>query len=184
MGVFVVSVVADERPGVVAELAGAVAQHGGNWLGSQMGRLGGKFAGAVLIEAQPERLDDLTAALQGLSDVAVVDVSTTVETAEGSSAGTVRLEVVGHDQPGIVRDVTGALAGHGMSIQELHTSVSDAPMTGDRLFQAVAVVSVSSGPDLAGIRSVLEQLSDELKVEIQVDDGRDGAAWGETPDPA
>ncbi|USQ77321.1 glycine cleavage system protein R [Ornithinimicrobium cryptoxanthini] len=181
----VVSVIADERPGLVAELASAVAEHGGNWLESQMGRLGGKFAGAVLIEVAPDRVDDLTAALKGLSDVGVVDVSAT--SADGATKGSVesvRLQVVGQDQPGIVREVTRALAAHGLSIQELYTETSDAPMTGDRLFEAAAAVELGDGLDLPGLRAALDAVSADLSLDIQVDDGHDGPAWGEVPDSA
>ncbi|WP_109472339.1 glycine cleavage system protein R [Ornithinimicrobium cavernae] len=181
----VVSVIADERPGLVAELASAVAEHGGNWLESQMGRLAGKFAGAVLIEVDSERVQALTTALQGLSEVGVVDVSAAdSEAAAGPAVESVGLLVVGHDQPGIVREVTKALAAQGLSIEELHTSTSDAPMSGDRLFEAVAVVGLAEGQDLAAVRSSLDELSAELKLDIQIDDGRDGPAWGEVPDEA
>lgn len=182
MRTLVVSVIADERPGLVAEFASAVAEHGGNWLESQMGQLGGKFAGAVLIEVDAERVDELTAALRGLSEIGVVDVS---EAGAGVAGSTdpVGLHVVGQDQPGIVREVTRALADRGLSIQEFHTSTSDAPMTGDRLFEAIAVVGLIDGLDLTDLRSALEEVSTELALDIQLDDG-EGPAWGEVPDRA
>lgn len=178
----VVSVIAEERPGLVAELAGTVAEHGGNWLESQMGRLAGKFAGAVLIEVQAERVEELTAALRALSDVGVVDVSEGGD-AVGEAAEPVGVHVVGQDQPGIVREVTRALADRGLSIQELHTSTSDAPMSGDRLFEAIAVVGLVAGSDLSDLRSSLDEVSAELSLDIQLDDG-ESPAWGEVPDRA
>lgn len=181
MRTLVVSVIADERAGLVAELASTVAEHGGNWLESQMGRLAGKFAGAVLIEVEGEGADGLIAGLRGLSDIGVVDVS---DASEGETADEpVGLHVVGQDQPGIVREVTQALADRGLSIQEFHTSTSDAPMTGDRLFEALAVVGLPSGADLPDLRSALDEVSAELSLDIQLDDG-EGPAWGEVPDPA
>lgn len=182
MRTLVVSVIADERPGLVAELASTVAEHGGNWLESQMGRLAGKFAGAVLIEVEADRVEELTTALQGLSEICVVDVS---EAGDGSgpTAEPVGLHVVGQDQPGIVREVTRALADRGLSIQEFHTSTSDAPMTGDRLFEAIAVVGLTDGSDLTDLRSSLDEVSSELSLDIQLDDGDEGPAWGEVPDP-
>lgn len=183
MRTLVVSVIADERPGLVAELASTVAEHGGNWLESQMGRLAGKFAGAVLIEVEADRVEELTTALQGLSEIGVVDVS---EAGDGSGAAAepVGLHVVGQDQPGIVREVTRALADRGLSIHEFHTSTSDAPMTGDRLFEAIAVVGLTDGSDLSDLRTALDEVSAELSLDIQLDDGDEGPAWGEVPDRA
>ncbi|WP_238146646.1 glycine cleavage system protein R [Ornithinimicrobium murale] len=183
MRTLVVSVIADERPGLVAELASTVAEHGGNWLESQMGRLAGTFAGAVLIEVAAERVEELTEALRGLSDIGVVDVSEAATGVQGSAEEPVGLHVVGQDQPGIVREVTRALADRGLSISELHTSTSDAPMTGDRLFEALAVVGLPGDTDLAGLRTALDEVSTELSLDIQLDDG-EGLSWGEVPDPA
>ena len=183
MRTLVVSVIADERAGLVAELASTVAEHGGNWLESQMGRLAGKFAGAVLIEVETDRVEELTTALRGLSEIGVVDVSEGGDGA-GPSAEPLGLHVVGQDQPGIVREVTRALADRGLSIQEFHTSTSDAPMSGDRLFEAIAVVGLTGGSDLADLRSSLDEISSELSLDIQLDDGAEGPAWGEVPDPA
>lgn len=178
----VVSVIADERPGLVAELASTVAEHGGNWLESQMGRLAGKFAGAVLVEVEGDRVEELTAALRALSTIGVVDVSEAGDDA-GADAEPVGLHVVGQDQPGIVREVTQALAERGLSIHEFHTSTSDAPMSGDRLFEALAVVGLPDGTDLADLRTALDEVSAGLSLDIQLDDG-ESPAWGEVPDPA
>lgn len=183
MRTLVVSVIADERPGLVAELARTVAEHGGNWLESQMGRLAGTFAGAVLIEVAAERVEELTAALQGLSEIGVVDVSEAGEGSDGTREQ-VGLHLIGQDQPGIVREVTTALADRGLSLSELHTSTSDAPMTGDRLFEAVAVVELTGGSDLSDLRTALDEVSTDLSLDIQLDDRQDGPAWGQVPDPA
>lgn len=179
----VVSVIADERPGLVAELASTVAEHGGSWLESQMGRLAGKFAGAVLVEVDDDRVDAVTAALRDLSEIGVVDVSETGDDLAEAGAEPVGLHVVGQDQPGIVREVTQALADRGLSIQELHTSTSDAPMSGDRLFEALAVVGLPEGTDLSDLRAALDEVSAGLSLDIQLDDG-EAPAWGEVPDPS
>lgn len=176
-----VSLIADERAGLVAELAATVAEHGGNWLESQMGQLAGKFAGAVLIEVDAAQVEALSTALRGLSSVGIVDVSETSEAPSPVATEPVGLHVVGHDQPGIVREVTQALAERGLSIQEFHTSTSDAPMSGDRLFEALAVVALPDGTDRAGLHSALEEISRELSVDIQLDDG-EGSAWGQVPE--
>ncbi|WP_338748459.1 glycine cleavage system protein R [Janibacter alittae] len=185
MRTVVVSLIAADRPGLVAELAAAVAEQGGNWLESQMGRLGGTFAGAVLVELEEERVEGLTSAVRDLRDVDVVEV-TAATTAADADAGLspVRVVVIGQDQPGIVREVTVALADRGLGIREFHTSTSDAPMSGERLFEAVAVVGAARDVDLTDLRIALDEVSAQLSLDIRLDDGDDNPAWGEVPEPA
>ena len=42
----VMTVLGNDRPGLVRSLADTVASHGGNWLESRMARLAGQFPGA------------------------------------------------------------------------------------------------------------------------------------------
>ncbi len=50
LSTLVMSVIGGDRPGLVQIVAARVADHGGNWLESQMCRLGGQFAGILRIE--------------------------------------------------------------------------------------------------------------------------------------
>src|SRR5262249_46031822 len=52
----------------------------------------------------------------------------------------VHLNLTGVDHPGIVREVSSALARHGVSIDELNTEVRPGSMTGEPLFTAQAIV--------------------------------------------
>lgn len=184
MRTVVVSLIAADRPGLVAELAETVAEQGGNWLESQMGRLGGTFAGAVLVELEEGRVEDLSAAVRDLRDVDVVEVTAATTAAPGDGDLTpTRLVAVGQDQPGIVREITVALADRGLGIQEFHTSTGDAPMSGERLFEAVAVVGVAPDVDLTNLRTALDEVSAQLSLDIRLDDGDDNPAWGEVPEP-
>ena len=50
----VVTILAEDRPGIVEQIAQTIIAHGGNWMESSMNRLAGKFAGysAVEVDAQ------------------------------------------------------------------------------------------------------------------------------------
>lgn len=41
----VLTVIADDKPGIVEQLAATITEHGGNWLESRMAQMAGKFAG-------------------------------------------------------------------------------------------------------------------------------------------
>ncbi len=49
----VLTLIGDDRAGLVSAVAGAVSEHGGNWDRSQMAELAGKFAGIVLVTIPP-----------------------------------------------------------------------------------------------------------------------------------
>ena len=45
----VLTVIGDDRPGLVGQLSAAISKHNGNWLESSMSHLAGKFAGIVCV---------------------------------------------------------------------------------------------------------------------------------------
>jgi glycine cleavage system regulatory protein len=51
----VLTVIGDDRPGLVGELSAAIAAHQGNWLESSMSHLAGKFAGIVRVACPSHR---------------------------------------------------------------------------------------------------------------------------------
>jgi glycine cleavage system regulatory protein len=169
----VLTVIGEDRPGLVEALAGLIADHEGSWDESRMARLAGHFAGVVQIHLPEERADALIASLaslaeQGLS-VSVVDSDWSL--ANVDRRDTFSLELVGQDRPGIIREISGALAALGVSVQDLRTSVESAPMSGERLFRAQAELAPPEGVSLEKIRGALERLADELMVDVTLESG-------------
>jgi glycine cleavage system regulatory protein len=64
----VVTITCPDRPGVVEQITELVLSHSANWEDSRMARLGGDFAGIVLISVSDERAGSLTQALQALAN--------------------------------------------------------------------------------------------------------------------
>ncbi len=160
----ILTVIGPDRPGLVRALSAAVAARGGNWLESRMARLGGQFAGIVLVDAPTELLDDLQALeSQGLRIVAQ-DVGAAPAPASGQR---LMLEVVGNDRPGIVRDVAQVLAECGVNIEELITDVTSGSFSGGALFRAQAVLRAPGEAAVDAARAGLEKLGNELMVDIK-----------------
>lgn len=163
----VLSVIGDDRAGLVKALADVIETGGGNWERSHLSELAGKFAGIVVVSVPSDRADALRTALeplQGLLDVTVHDGSAPADPAEGGQD--VRVELLGNDRPGIVGAVSGVLAQHGLSVAELVSTTSDAPMAGGRLFEAIAVATVPAGTDLDALQADLERLATEIMVDL------------------
>jgi glycine cleavage system regulatory protein len=161
------TVIGRDRPGLVESVADLVASHGGNWLESRMSRLGGHFAGILRVEVPAEKEQALIASLKSLSSRGLSVVVHSDQPQANPPSGRVRmLEIVGHDRPGIVRQISGALAGYGVNVEELQTECASAAMTGETLFKARAKVRVPDAADVEKIRQGLEKIASDLIVDI------------------
>src|SRR5688572_29817434 len=108
-----------------------------------MARLAGQFAGIVLVSVDQHRSDELVAGLRGLDSVGLQVIARVIPPPVTGLAGTrARLELTGTDRPGIVRDVSRVLAGRGVNVEELESSVGSAPMSGEPLFTARARLTI------------------------------------------
>jgi glycine cleavage system regulatory protein len=167
---FILTVVGDDRPGLVSEVSAPIKAHGASWERSQMSRLAGKFAGIVLVTVADERLDALVADLGVLDAKGLqVTIERTHEPVESESQR-LRLELLGDDHPGIVAEISAALATRRVSIEELSSDVREAPMSGGMLFEAQAVLDAPLATSTDDLRSMLEGLASELMVEIRLSD--------------
>jgi glycine cleavage system regulatory protein len=167
----VLTLIGPDRPGIVGRLARLLASHEGNWLESRMAHLAGQFAGILRADVPAERADELTAALAALEAEGLrVAVARDADAPQRPGRHTVRLELVGNDRPGIVRDIFRVLAERDVNVEELVTECEDAPMTGGRLFRAAAELRVPRGLTLDELHRTLEALANDLMVEIHLDD--------------
>ncbi len=170
MATLVLTVIGDDRAGLVDALAGPIARHGGNWDRSHMARLAGKFAGIVVVSVPDARTADLTAELDTLTAQGLLDVTVAIAANDGPAEpdGILHLHLIGQDRPGIIREIAGALAQRDVSIDELETSAASAPMSGEWLFEATATLRVPADADPADLRSALEAIASELMVDLDV----------------
>jgi glycine cleavage system regulatory protein len=166
----VLTVIGDDRAGLVEALADAVSAHGGNWEQSQMAELAGQFAGIVVVSVPRERADELRAALGGLDGLMEVSAHPGADDAARAADGWphLRIDLVGTDHPGIVRDVSAVLSRHGLSIESITTERRDAPMSGGQLFEAHILVRVPPGEDPSDVRDDLERVASEVFVDITI----------------
>lgn len=169
MTTLVLTVIGDDRSGLVNALSDVVADHDGNWTRSQMAELAGKFAGIVMVTVPDHRTDDLVRALEAFSERGLLDVRIEQgSVARPAGSRRITLDLVGTDRPGIVRDISRVLAASDVSIEELRTLTREAPMAGGTLFEAAATLHVPADTSLADVRVTLEALADELMVDIEL----------------
>ncbi|MBL8395296.1 MAG: glycine cleavage system protein R [Candidatus Accumulibacter sp.] len=165
----VLTVIGDDRPGLVEQLAAAISQHQGNWLESSMSNLSGKFAGIVCVSLPEVRLTALQEALAVLPGLRITaEISHAPQTRSASRR--LKLSLVGHDRIGIVREVSQVLARHAINVEDLSTYTASAPMSAGILFHASAELTASPALDVRELTSDLENLSNDLMVDITLDE--------------
>ena len=167
----VVTITCPDRPGIVERVTDVVVAHGGNWEESHLARLGGDFAGIVMVSVPPERVNELTTALASLANdemtVAVKGVSPSAPARrEGHMLCLLRLE--GADHEGIVHDVSAYLAKYGINVDSMETELVAAPMSATPLFHMEAQLSVPSTLTVEELRENLLLIGDQLGVDIEV----------------
>ncbi|MDF2573619.1 MAG: amino acid-binding domain protein [Agromyces sp.] len=170
MSRLVLTVIGDDRAGFVEVLAQTISAHDGNWEESQMAELAGQFAGIVVVTVPDERTDELRAALDGLDGLMEVTAHPGIEESASPAEGWshLRIDLLGSDHPGIVRDVSAVLARRALNIESMTTERRDAPMAGGRLFEAHLLVRVPPGVDPGDVRDDLDRTAGELFVDLTV----------------
>jgi glycine cleavage system regulatory protein len=162
----ILTVIGDDRTGLISELSAVISAHQGNWVESAMSHLAGKFAGIVRVAVPKANEVALQTALSGLTGL-IVNAESSGETVP-SKGRRLKLSLVGHDRIGIVREVSQVLARHAVNVEELTTRTASAPMSAEILFYADA--ELLAGPDLdtRALAADLERISGELVVDIEL----------------
>lgn len=162
----VMTVLAADRPGLVRALSETIAAHGGSWQESRMARLAGQFAGILRVECPAGETEGLLKALARLENQGISVQARQEETAATSERETVGVDIVGNDRPGIIRELSAAIASAGGNVEDLSTSLESAPMAGHPIFHAKGLVSLPADRDPAVLIAAIEKLGPDLSVTI------------------
>jgi glycine cleavage system regulatory protein len=171
MATLVLTVIGNDTSGLVDALADPIARHGGSWDRSHMARLAGQFAGIVVVSVPDNNVTALQASLDGLNAQGLLDVQVAIASSSTEDVPTenvLRLELIGQDRPGIISEISAALATRNVSILELETNTLSAPMSGEPLFEAKATLRVPNELPLDQLRETLEDIANELMVDLDL----------------
>jgi glycine cleavage system regulatory protein len=123
----------------------------------------------LLVAIAPEKADALVASLRRMEAQGLRFV---IERSDGPTpiAGrTLRLELVGLDRPGIIREISQVLAAHDVSIVELESERVSGSFSGENMFKAKATLTLPDDLDVEDLRESLEALANELMVDLLFD---------------
>ena len=150
---FLISVLGDDKPGLVDGLSKIIVANNGDWIESNMSSFEGKFAGILKVNVPSKNAAQLSKELVSSSlglQVACEETSPLKQT----NVKSYNIELIGQNHVGIINKLSHVLADDlKANVEELKTEIIDASMSGEQLFKAQ-------------IRDKLEKIADEMMVEI------------------
>ncbi len=164
----VISVLGNDSPGLVEKLSKIIVAHQGEWIESRMASLAGKFAGILRVDLPSANLEAFQTALSSAEDLGLSVIFEESGALAPTRQNQFQIELIGQDQLGIVNRISSELAKLEASVDELHTEVIEASMSGELLFKANLKIHIPEQTGSAKIREKLEDLANELIVDIEL----------------
>lgn len=159
------TLVGQDKPGLINDLAQTVYELGGNWLGSNLSHMAGHFAGFVQINLPIEKHPDLIDIFSQHPHLKIHLIA--AQEAPNNHAKTAKIEITGNDRTGIVQELTNILNQFNLNIMKFDSSCQSAPNWGGNLFKANAIISIAVDFDLLELTESLEAVADDLMVDIE-----------------
>jgi len=166
--ILVISVISDDKPGIVEALAKVISEHGGNWQESRMAHMAGKFAGILQVSVSADNADALCRALDEVPDMRLLVDRVESQSETPTTQTTQSFSAIGNDRPGIVREIAQAFSSRQINLDELHTDYTTAPYSGEALFRAQGDIHVPDQVDNDELKEQLEAIADELGIDIEL----------------
>lgn len=172
---YALSAIGQDRPGIVADVAGLIYECGGNLEDSSMTILGDQFALLILLSGSGEefayRLSTGCKRLEWEKHLSIF--LTPLEEAQGAprtreEAALYELSTSGLDRMGIVYHVSRLLADHGINITDMHTKATPSPESGTPIFTMKVLLQVPSALDPGDLLEKLNRLGEKLAIDISL----------------
>jgi len=167
----VLTLIGDDRPGIIEALARVLVDHRASWLESHTERLAGKVAGIVHVRVPSEQADALARAVEALGTSGLrVSCEREAEERREDPARRFLIEISGPDRPGLILDFARVLARHDINVDELHTESQALREGGARMFVASARLAFPREADGDDVRRTLDLVADMLGLDVSLRD--------------
>jgi glycine cleavage system transcriptional repressor len=170
---YALSAIGKDRPGIVADLAELIFEHGCNLEDSSMTILGGEFAVLLLFTGGGDDLEQrLSSACKRLEWERRLTVffrpldGPPVPYGHAERRDVYDLAATGIDKAGIVARVCRLLAEHDVTIREMKTYSRPEPESGTPLYTMRIEMGVPQAVRLADLEAALDRVAEELKIDV------------------
>ncbi|OKL44292.1 glycine cleavage system protein R [Pseudovibrio exalbescens] len=164
----ILTVLADDRPGLVGLLSAKIADHGASWIDSSLSRLGGHFAGILRVSVAPDKERDLIEDIASLTDQGLTITFHDASAGDGIEGTPAVVSLIGQEQPGMISRVSAVFAELGVNIETLESIVEPGSMSGELLFKATAEVVLPDSVTPEALSQALEAIAGDLMIEISI----------------
>lgn len=165
----ILTVIGQDKPGLIEMVSTTLAGHHASWHQSSMLKLAGTFAGILAASVEDKHSQALKTALTNLDAEGLkVIVEDGVEDAASDGGTAISLDLIGHDKPGIINQISRTLASRGVSVDRLETALVSGSMSAEELFKAEAELRIPTGLDLDALQEDLEAIAADLMVDISL----------------
>ncbi len=170
---YIMTAFGQDRPGIVADVTCLLYENGCNLEETSMVLLADEFTLILLFTARSAEIEEVLAReCRRLERDKGISAFLRLLERRGSgpagrfTAATVHVE--GMDQAGIVYKVSRFLAGEGVNIAQLTSSVQASPESGGAVYRMEIAVQIPEGLPLNQVKAGLTAVAEELHVEISL----------------
>ena len=162
----IISASGPDRKGIVSEISSFINQYNGNIETSRMVRLEEQFSILILIEIENKNIKKLKNEIESIENLKV-DINTT-NSWNQEYKNKFHLYINGADNEGIVYAFSNYFSKLNINIEEVSTSIKNAPMSATPLFMMDLIITTSKEFDENIIIKDLNEISEKLGVEINL----------------
>ena len=160
--IVIVSLLANDRPGLVQELAAACHQRRARWLNTKVSHLDGQLAVLIRLSAPEEEMAGIRGVFTGRSDLVATFNAPLCPVGEGSQDLTLRVDA--NDRAGIVNDITRLLDAQGVQLVSMESHSLGVSGVAQNIFTAELKLKLPEGIAPGDLAAELEALGDNLVV--------------------
>ncbi len=162
----IISASGSDRKGIVSEISSIINQCNGNIETSRMIGLEEQFSILILIEIENKKIENLKNKLKKIENLKVDIIATT--NVNKTYKNKFHLYINGADNEGIVYSFSNYFSKLNINIEEVNTSIKNAPISATPLFMMDLIITTSEELNENKIIEDLNELSERLGVEVNL----------------
>ena len=162
----IISASGPDRKGIVSEISSIINQFNGNIETSRMIRLEEQFSILILIEIENINTKNLKNKIESIENLKV-DINTT-SSLNKEYKNKFHLYINGADNEGIVYSFSNYFSKLNINIEEVSTSIKNAPVSATPLFMMDLIITTSEEINENEIIKDLNKISEKLGVEVNL----------------
>ena len=162
----IISASGPDRKGIVSEISSIINQYNGNIETSRMVRLEEQFSILILIKVETKNIKKLKNKIESIEKLKV-DINS-ANSLNKEYKNKFHLYINGADNEGIVYSFSNYFSKLNINIEEVSTSIKNAPVSATPLFMMDLIITTSKEINEDKIIKDLNEISEKLGVEVNL----------------